>query len=106
MLPTFTWKGGLFQGEQLIQRSADKHKILNVNISGLTESGSEVMPRFTKKVNQSRKGPITFSELDGSAQGIFCAYTKVHPPLSPLSTPEGVQRELYRNAAESVTAGC
>jgi len=57
------------------------------------------MPRFTKKVQQSRKRPITFSELDGSAQSIFCVHAKAHPPLSATSTPGGLQRELCRNAA-------
>lgn len=97
----------LSPGEEASFRESNSFRDQQTNkISGLAESGSEVMPRFTKKVKQSRKGPITFSELEGSAQGIFCSSTKVHPPLSPLCTPEGVQRELCRNAAESVTAGC
>jgi len=49
------------------------------------------MPRFTKKVKHSRKRPITFSELDGSAHCIFCACAKVLPPSPIVSSHCGKQ---------------
>lgn len=63
------------------------------------------MPRFTKKVKQSRKTPITFSELVGSAQGIFCARAKVHPPRLPLPVV-GSAESLCWNAVQSVSSSC